>query len=101
MEKLVNGLIRRYGGTISCRDMTFRGFLQPSGSLDTKQKLSLIGPIPTGKYLFIGPGNVNLREGDTLAQNGIAYELRRLEPVWAGDKRLYFWGVCVRKGEAE
>ncbi len=100
MERLVNGLIGRYGGPLSCRNVQFRGFLQPSGSLDTTVKMSPLGRVPTGKYLYIGPGEVSVSEGDILVQEGREFVLRRVEPVYFGEKRLYIWGLCALKGEA-
>lgn len=101
-EKFLN----RYGSemVLERQGRKIRAFLQKSGSVAweyVQQKFSPLGSIPGGRYVYIGPPEPRVQEGDILTLGETAYEIRRAETVLLGDKALYCWGLCVQKGGAD
>ena len=59
---------------------------------------TLLGEISRGQYAYIGPVDVEIREGDTLTLGEKTYLFRRVEPYYYGNEAIYNWGLCVEKG---
>ena len=59
---------------------------------------SPLGEVPRGQYVYIGPGTLHLKMGDTLCVGSGEYMVRRVEPVYYGEEIAYYWGMCVEKG---
>ena len=81
-----------------------RAFLQKSGSVAweyVQKKISQLGSVSGGRYVYIGPPRPLPQEGDTLTLGGKVYELRQVETVMLRDEALYCWGLCVEKGGAD
>lgn len=82
----------------------FYGFFQPVRSKSLQSIVHgqiALGDVPRGQYVYIGPVNVELAEGDFLDVNGQKYLLARVETYYAGGKPLYVWGLCTQKGGAD
>lgn len=62
-------------------------------SLDTP-----LGEIPRGQYVYIGPADTAVVDGDTLLVGESSYVFRRVEPYYYGEEAIYLWGLCVEKG---
>ncbi len=62
--------------------------------------MGILGEIPQGQYVYIGPAFPVAAAGDILYCGGKRYELRRSELVRFRGKPLYCWGLCIeREGE--
>lgn len=76
-----------------------RGFLQLAGEKTAEGTYSSLGSVPMGRFSYFGTEQV--LAGDTLEVDGEAYLVRQAEAVQGRDGPLYYWGSCVKKGEAE
>lgn len=98
-------LMEHYGtGLLLCRDgetREFKAFLQPVTSKSWQNMERLfggLGEIPRGQYLYLGPPEVLLAAGDELQAGAQSYIVRKAEALSLGDRPLYLWALCVRKG---
>lgn len=105
---MMERLMSRFGTEIFWyRDgvkQTLRGFFQPVTSRSwqkLKREISPLGPVPTGMYVYIGPVEARIREGDQLEVAGQCYILRRCEQILDRKGPIYRWGLCARKGREE
>ena len=105
MKKMVAGILRQYGSnmTVTHGDMTvkLRGFFQPVRSKSWQNFTNVatpLGEIPRGQYVYMGPADVAVAQGDILTIAGASYIFRRVEPYRYGDENVYIWGLCVEKG---
>ena len=105
MKKLVAGILRQYGSTMTITQggasVKVRGFFQPVRSKSWQNLTNVatpLGEIPRGQYVYIGPADKEVAQGDMLTVGGESYIFRRVEPYWYGDEKVYLWGLCVEKG---
>ena len=101
IEKILNG----YGSAVTLlhQDSTFeiRAFFQPVRSKSWQNLTNVatpLGEVPRGQYVYIGPAETDVQQGDLLTIGGGKYIFRRVEPYWYGDEKVYIWGLCVEKG---
>lgn len=105
MKKLVAGILRQYGTAMTVThgeaSVKVRGFFQPVRSKSWQNFTNVatpLGEIPRGQYVYIGPAETKVSQGDMLTVGGGDYIFRRVEPYWYGDEQVYLWGLCVEKG---
>ena len=105
MKLKIAKILEAYGVQIVLKTqvatLTFRGFFQPVRSKSWQYlegNYSPLGEVPRGQYVYIGPGSLHLKVGDTLLVGKGSYMVRRLEPVYYGEEIAYYWGMCVEKG---
>lgn len=105
MKKMVSRILKQYGTTMTLTTQsgteTVKGFFQPVRSKSFQNMVSLdtpLGEIPRGQYVYIGPADVGVCEGDSLLVGELSYTFRRVEPYCYRDERVYLWGLCVEKG---
>ena len=80
---------------------TVRGFFRAVNSKswqNMESVVSLLGEISRGQYIYLGPADVAVKEGDTLLLGEKSYLFRRVEPYYFGNQPIYQWGLCVEKG---
>ena len=80
---------------------TVRGFFRAVNSKSwqsMESEATLLGEISRGQYVYMGPVDVTIREGDTLALGEKTYLFRRTEAYYYGNQTVYNWGLCVEKG---
>ena len=80
---------------------TVRGFFRAVNSKswqNMESVVSLLGEISRGQYVYLGPADVAVKEGDTLLLGEKSYLFRRVEPYYFGNQPIYQWGLCVEKG---
>lgn len=106
MLRSIEQMMRLYGSAMvlsgSSGEHSVRAFLQEthSRSLDgIRRDITILGEVPKGTYVYIGPASPAAQKGDLLYFQGTAYEFRRTEQVTAADRQLYCWGLCVQKGD--
>lgn len=105
MKKMVNGILKQYGTgmelTGASGTVTVKGFLQPVRSKSVQNMVSQdtpLGEVSRGQYVYIGPADVAVQEGDTLQVEQMQYLFRRVERFCVGEDAIYLWGLCVGKG---
>ncbi len=100
MKNAIASLLDKYGSTISVEgsDLSFKGFLQPLLPHKNSALYSVIGEVPQGRFLFLGPLSPAVFRWDVLILNGEQYELERVEAIMQGNEELYRWGTCRLKG---
>jgi hypothetical protein len=105
MKRMVNTILRQYGTDIRISgtggERTVKGFFQPVRSKSWQSMVNLetpLGEVFRGQYIYIGPGDVEVCEGELLTLGEKHYFLRRVEKYYYGDQTVYTWGMCVEKG---
>ena len=82
-------------------EKTVRGFFRTVNSKSwqsMESEATLLGEISRGQYVYIGPVEAQVQEGDTLRLGGKEYLFRRVEVYRYREESLYQWGMCVEKG---
>ncbi len=106
---MVDSLLRQHGTTMvlhrSDGKIHVRGFFQPVRSKSLQSVVSHstpLGQLDRGQFIYIGPADVAVSQGDALTLGDQHYILRRVEVYRYGDEPVYTWGLCMEKGgEAE
>ena len=105
MERYIKEILAQYGAILTvCHGETqtaCRGFLRPvTGKYwqNMEHVFSDIGQVPRGQYVYLGPPEVPLVQGDRVILEGTAYLVRRGECILLGDRCLYYWGLCIQEG---
>lgn len=105
MKRMIDALLRQHGTSmILCRDgaeQTVRGFFQPVRSKSLQSVVShhtALGQLDRGQFVYIGPADVAVSQGDVLILGDRCYILRRTEVYRYGDEPVYTWGLCMEKG---
>ena len=105
MRQTVEKLMSRYGTDMTIvsgeEEKAARGFFRAVNSKswqNMESVVSLLGEISRGQYVYMGPVDVTVKEGDTLILGSRTYLLRRVEPYYYENQPVYQWGLCVEKG---
>ena len=105
MRATVESVMAKHGTDLTIvsgsETKTARGFFRAVNSKSwqsMESEASLLGEITRGQYVYMGPAEVTIGEGDTLRLGDRAYVFRRVEPYYFGDEPIYQWGLCVEKG---
>ena len=105
MKSMVSTIIRQYGTdmilTSASETKTVRGFFRAVNSKSwqsMESEASLLGEITRGQYVYMGPMDGAVKEGDTLILGDRSYLFRRTELYYYGNQAVYQWGLCVEKG---
>ena len=105
MQALVQQVMARHGTCMTItsggENKTVRGFFRAVNSkswLSMESEATLLGEITRGQYVYMGPAEAGVQEGDTLTLGKKSYLFRRVEDYRYGDEALYQWGLCVEKG---
>ena len=105
MKGMVSKLIHRYGTDMTLtgegKNMTVRAFFRAVNSKSwqsMESEASLLGEITRGQYVYMGPVDGAVKEGDTLILGDRSYLFRRTELYYYGNQAVYQWGLCVEKG---
>jgi hypothetical protein len=105
MRGRVETIMARYGTDMTIvsngKKKTVRGFFRAVNSKSwqsMESEATMLGEITRGQYVYLGPADVSVLEGDTLLLGDRNYLLRRVEPYYYGNEVVYQWGLCVEKG---
>lgn len=105
MRDLIGRILRKYGVPAVLehggKSVELRIFFQPSMSKSWDSMNPIVTPLgqlPGGQYLYIGPAEQEIDQGDGVSVGGKEYILRRVETYLDQDGPIYRWGLCVRKG---
>ena len=105
MRRMAEKILRQYGTDMTLYSGTktqkVRCFFQPVNSTSwqsIENVASPLGEMSRGQYTYVGPADVEVKEGDTLELGEKKYLLRRVEPYYYRNQVVYLWGLCVEKG---
>lgn len=105
MRQTVEKIFSQHGTDLTIvsglEEKTVRGFFRAVNSKswqNMESVVSLLGEISRGQYVYLGPANVAVKEGDTLNLGTKSYLFRRVEAYYFGNRPIYLWGLCVEKG---
>lgn len=105
MKQKVDRLMETYGTDMTITNTkgskTARGFFRAVNSKSwqsMESEATLLGEITRGQYVYMGPMDVTVAEGDTLTVGSRSYLFRRVEPYYYRNQAIYQWGLCVEKG---
>ena len=105
MRRAVEKIMVRHGTDLTIvsgsETKTVRGFFRAVNSKSwqsMESEATLLGEISRGQYVYMGPADGDVREGDTLLLGGSSYLFRRTELYYYGNQPVYQWGLCVERG---
>lgn len=105
MKALLDRMMSKWGMSLvwfhDGSAVTLRGFFQPVTSRSwqkLRREISPLGETPTGMYVYLGPVEQEIREGDQLEVAGRSYIFRKSELIYDRNGPVYRWGLCARKG---
>jgi len=105
MRQTVEKVMARHG-TDMCivsngTEKAARGFFRAVNSKSwqsMESEANMLGEITRGQYVYMGPADIAVKEGDTLLVGNRSYLFRRVEPYYYGNEVVYLWGLCVERG---
>ena len=105
MRRMVEKIIAQYGTDMTLtsggKTKTVRAFFRAVNAKSwqsMESEATLLGEISRGQYVYLGPANVAVKEGDTLNLGQRSYLFRRVEAYYFENRPIYLWGLCVEKG---
>lgn len=105
MKTAMESLMARWGTDMTIvsgeEETTVRGFFRAVNSKswqNMESVVSLLGEISRGQYVYLGPADTAVKEGDTLNLGQKSYLFRRVEAYYFENQPVYLWGLCVEKG---
>ena len=105
MKRMIDKILKQYGvaavleheGKCIC----LRVFFQPSMSKSWDSMNPIVTPLgqlPGGQYLYIGPADQPVSQGDRVCVGNQDYMVRRAETYMDRKGPVYRWALCVRRG---
>jgi hypothetical protein len=108
MKRMIDQILRQYGVSAEVEHegkvVRLRIFFQPSMSKSWDSMNPIVTPLgqlPGGQYLYIGPADQPIGQGDQVTVGGKSYIMRRTETYLDRNGPIYQWALCVRKGSEE
>ena len=105
MRQMISKILRFYGVPAGLEHegerVELRSCFQPSMSICWDSMDPIVGPLgqlPGGQYLYIGPAEQEISQGDQVSVGENDYMLRRVETYLDHNGPIYRWALCVRKG---
>ena len=105
MRRMVEKIIAQYGTDMTLtsggKTKTVQAFFRAVNAKSwqsMESEATLLGEISRGQYVYMGPVDVKVKEGDTLVLGERTYLFRRVEHYYYGNEAIYQWGLCVEKG---
>ena len=105
MRRMIDRALKRYGVAAVLehegKNIPLRTFFQPSMSKSWGSMNPIVTPLgqlPGGQYLYIGPAEQPISQGDVVQVSTGSYVIRRPETYLDRNGPVYQWALCVRKG---
>lgn len=107
VRKMIGTLLRQHGTAMTVQNgrgntqTEVKAFLQPALTKswqNTSVEATPLGMVSQGQYVYIGPADVAVSEGDILLVGERAFSFRRVEPYMYNAGIIYIWGLCIEKG---
>ncbi len=108
MKGAFDGLVRRYGRPVVCRDgdgkVTAEGmaFFQAVTEKEWQKSAGALGAFRTDRFLCLAPAELDLGQpgdGGWLECGGVCYRLMAVHPVCLGQVQTHWWAVLEVKDE--
>lgn len=97
------GLLERFGQKVTLYQAGFetevKAFFQPVSERSAGEEVTALGVAPEGKYLYLGPTEIDPEGVEKLAWNGRFYHFIRVRAVPAGKKIAYRWALAEELDE--
>ncbi len=81
-----------------------RGFLQPVTGKVERLAMAQMGPLgqeSRERFIYIGPVEPEAMQEDQIEADGKQYTVRTAQVIWSGDRPVYCWAMCVKKGSED
>lgn len=108
MRRMISKVLKQYGVAAVLQhdgqEISLRIFFQPSMSKSWDSMNPIVTPLgqlPGGQYLYIGPAEQPISQGDQVDVNGESFIMRRVETYLDHSGPIYRWALCARKGSGE
>lgn len=105
MRRMFGKILKQYGVEAVLehdgKEIPLRIFFQPSMSKSWDSMNPIVTPLgqlPGGQYLYIGPAEQPISQGDLVRVSSGSYVIRRAETYLDHNGPVYQWALCVRKG---
>lgn len=105
MRRMIGKILKQYGISAVVehegKAVPVRIFFQPSMSKSWDSMNPIVTPLgqlPGGQYLYIGPAEQPIAQGDLVRVASGSYVVRRAETYLDQTGPIYQWALCVRKG---
>lgn len=105
MRRMIERVLKQYGVPAVLehdgQNISLRIFFQPSMSKSWDSMNPIVTPLgqlPGGQYLYIGPAEQAVSQGDLVQVASGSYIVRRAETYLDQNGPVYQWALCVRKG---
>ena len=105
MEQIVARMMERYGRSVTAEHGGVRtgvkAFLQPVNAKVERLAMVQMGPLgreDRGQFVYMGPAKPALEPDDRLEADGVGYQVRSAQLVYAGQQPVYCWALCVKEG---
>lgn len=96
-------LLGRFGQRVTLyqagRRSDVKAFFQPVGERSAGEEATALGVAPEGKYLYLGPAEIDPEGVEELSWNGRFYHFIRVRAVPAGEKIAYRWALAEELDE--
>ena len=107
MRRCFSALLARWGQTV-CRELPgqeaqrWKAFVQPVPGRqgEDERAFTPLGSVDGRQWLYVGPAEIPLERGETLAQGDVTFQVGESVTVYAGEEPLYHRAVLHRQKEA-
>ena len=101
MRTYVDAMIRQYGQELTLRhrengeETALKAFVQPylKKQLHPPVAVTPLGAVSEQRWTYIGPGEAELRPGDSLRMGTMVWSIQETRPVCCGKEILYRWAL--------
>ena len=105
MEQIVERMMEKYGRNVTAEHSGVKtgvkAFLQPVNAKVERLAMVQMGPLgreSRGQFVYMGPAKPALEPDDRLETDGVGYQVRSAQLVYAGGQPVYCWALCVKEG---
>ena len=97
MREIFENILAVYGQAVSSAESgeSWRAFVQPvrTERSEEERQATALGDVDQRRWLYIGPGDRELRREEVILCGGTAYRVRESVTVPFGEERLYCRGI--------
>lgn len=106
MKRMIDAILSGYGSPVTIlytdgAQKQARAFVQPvtDKSWQSIRKTMLpLGEGPVGKFVYIGPAEPAIAEGDMVLYDERRFDVRRAQTLELAGQALYIWGLLTPSG---
>lgn len=98
-------LLEGYGQRVTLRrggeDLPVRAFFQPVRERAPGEEQTPLGEAPAGKYLYLGPPEIDPEGVEELVWEGRSFRFIRARAVPVGERAAYRWALAEERDRGE